>query len=137
MIYKDAPIRILDDSLSAVDTRTERTILGNMGNRCGLPFNACADDAKATIIISHRLSAVRHADEILVIEDGHIVERGSHDSLMFAEGSYSRLWYLQAGLTEEGAASLESGLMAAQDLIQPILAEELQSMESGLEEEAA
>jgi ATP-binding cassette subfamily B protein len=137
MIYKDAPIRILDDSLSAVDTRTERTILGNMGNSGGVQAEGRADVAKATIIISHRLSAVRHADKILVIEDGRIVERGSHERLIAADGSYARLWYLQAGLTEEEAASLDAGMLTAPDLVHPLFNEEMHSMESGLAEEAA
>lgn len=137
MIYRDAPIRILDDSLSAVDINTERTILGNMGNRGGVPFTAAPEGVKATIIISHRLSAVRHADEILVLEDGHIVERGSHDRLIAADGSYARLWHLQAGLAEEGAASPDTPLRAVPELIAPLLTEEMQSMEFGLKGEAA
>jgi ATP-binding cassette subfamily B protein len=87
MIYKDAPIRILDDSLSAVDTKTERAILDNLGR----------DRCAATVVIGHRLSAVMNADEILVLDGGQVVERGSHESLLEQDGIYSRLWMLQTG----------------------------------------
>jgi len=92
MIYKDSPIRILDDSLSAVDTRTERRILENL---------AAGDDGRltnsVTIVVSHRLSAVMNADEILLLEDGAVAERGSHAQLLALGGTYARLWELQAG----------------------------------------
>jgi ATP-binding cassette subfamily B protein len=89
MVYKDAPIQILDDSLSAVDTRTERAILKNLKN-IGIP--------KTTIIISHRLSAVRQADEILVFDAGRIVERGTHAALIKQKGVYAQLWSMQSGV---------------------------------------
>lgn len=137
MVYKDAPIRILDDSLSAVDTKTERVILTNMGNRGSLPAASFSTASSATIIISHRLSAVQHADEILVLDAGRIVERGSHGGLLAANGPYARLWSMQAGLTEEEAASRESSLKAMAEVVSPYFSEELQSLESGLEEEVA
>jgi ATP-binding cassette subfamily B protein len=98
MIYKDAPIRIMDDSLSAVDTRSERRILANLANQEG-------GESRTTIIISHRLSAVQHCDEILVIDRGRIVERGDHLQLLRVGGTYARLWQLQSGLSEEEVAS--------------------------------
>jgi energy-coupling factor transporter ATP-binding protein EcfA2 len=98
--------------LSAVDTKTERIILKNLrGIR-----------NKTTIVISHRLSAVRHADEILVFEEGRIIERGDHAGLIKSSGLYSRLWYMQSGLTE-GAES-----------IKPVVTEEVGSLQSGLTE---
>ena len=87
MIYKSAPIRVLDDSLSAVDTKTERAILANLAH----------DSRTTTLVISHRLSAVMNADEILILEGGRIAERGTHASLLELGGIYSRLWRLQAG----------------------------------------
>lgn len=105
MIYKDAPIRILDDSLSAVDTTTELHILQNLTSS----GSSDTTSPQTTIIISHRLSAVRHADEILVLEEGGIIERGRHGDLIQADGPYARLWWMQTGLTLEEAKSLKTG----------------------------
>lgn len=92
MIYRKAPIRILDDSLSAVDTKTERRILQNLSER-----HQGADEggSGATIIISHRLSAVMNADEIIILDGGKIVERGTHETLLALGGTYAQLWNLQ------------------------------------------
>ena len=97
MIYKDAPIHILDDSLSAVDTKTERLILHNMRENKLRADAQGTDFSKTTIIISHRLSAVMNADEILILEEGRISERGSHAELLKRGGLYSRLWNMQSG----------------------------------------
>ena len=96
MIYKNAPVHILDDSLSAVDTKTERLILTNMKNG---EFPEIAGKSKTTIIISHRLSAVMNANEILVLDRGRVFERGNHASLVKAGGLYARLWNMQAGIS--------------------------------------
>ena len=103
MIYKDAPIQILDDSLSAVDTKTEQALLGNL--RDIGEFKAGNAAGKTNIIISHRLSAVRHADEIIVLAEGRIAERGTHDQLVGLGGLYSRLWLMQSGVVTESDAS--------------------------------
>lgn len=84
---KEAPILLLDDTLSAVDTLTEKRIikaLSQDGNR-----------RRTTIIVTHRLSAVREADEILVTEDGKIVDRGTHQELADRPGLYRQLLALQ------------------------------------------
>lgn len=91
MAYKDAAIRILDDSLSAVDTKTEQVILKNLHR------DAQSDTRHTTIIISHRLSAVRHADEIIVLDAGRVTERGTHDQLLARNGVYAKMWWMQAG----------------------------------------
>jgi ATP-binding cassette subfamily B protein len=91
MIYKDAPIQILDDSLSAVDTTTEKRIIRNLREL----------KARTTIIISHRLSAVQHADEIIVLKDGRIAERGSHQKLMALGEIYADQWLMQSGAAED------------------------------------
>ncbi|MFY9486389.1 MAG: ABC transporter ATP-binding protein [Bacillota bacterium] len=85
-IIKDPSILILDDSLSAVDTKTEEEILGNvqavLQNRTG-------------IIIAHRISTIKHADQIIVLDKGQIIEQGSHSELLAKKGYYTRLYNLQ------------------------------------------
>jgi ATP-binding cassette subfamily B protein len=85
-LLKDAPILVLDDALSAVDTETEGRILEALRGRRG---------RRTTILIAHRLSSVRHADRILVLERGALVQMGSHDQLLEQEGPYRRLWRIQ------------------------------------------
>ncbi|MEQ9764420.1 ABC transporter transmembrane domain-containing protein [Streptococcus sp. ZJ151] len=82
----DPEILILDDSLSAVDARTEHSIIENL--------KASRQD-KTTIISAHRLSAVVHADLILVMQDGHIIERGNHEELLAQNGWYARTYESQ------------------------------------------
>ena len=85
-LITDAPILILDDALSAVDVHTEQLILRHL-----------RDDIqqRSVIIISHRLSAIEDADEILVLNHGEISERGTHTSLTQQDGWYSRMWTYQ------------------------------------------
>lgn len=78
-LIKDPEILILDDSLSAVDAKTEQNIIANI-------LKVRAD--KTTIISTHRLSAIKSADEIIVLDDGKIVERGTHEELLKLEGWY-------------------------------------------------
>ena len=101
MIYKDAPIRLLDDALSAVDTKTERQIVVNL-RESAPPGNA---GSRSTIIISHRLSAVEHADEILVLKEGRIAERGSHGLLTALGGIYAGQWLMQSGAPEPATST--------------------------------
>jgi len=107
MVYKDAPIRILDDCLSAVDTTAELHILKNLTNAGGANGNPHKVVPQATIIISHRLSTVRHADEILVLDEGRIIERGRHTDLIRQNDLYAKLWQMQAGMTAEEAKRRE------------------------------
>jgi ATP-binding cassette, subfamily B, multidrug efflux pump len=85
-VMRDPRILILDDSLSAVDTYTEETILKNLrGVRSG----------RTTLIVSHRVSTIRDADLICVMENGRIVERGTHDQLLALDGDYADLYERQ------------------------------------------
>jgi ATP-binding cassette, subfamily B, multidrug efflux pump len=88
-MIKDAPILILDDSVSAVDAVTETEIMETIRDiRAG----------KTTIIIAHRISALKHADEIIVLDQGEMVQRGTHEELLSKDGLYRTLHDIQ----EEG-----------------------------------
>ena len=85
-IIKNPQIVLLDDCLSAVDTETEEQILNNL-----LDFTK----DKTTIIVSHRVSSVKNADKIIILEDGEIIEQGSHNQLVNQDGYYKELYYKQ------------------------------------------
>jgi ATP-binding cassette subfamily B multidrug efflux pump len=94
-VITDPKILVLDDALSAVDTYTEEEILTRL---------ASVMRSRTTIIVSHRVSTVRTADQILVLDDGAVVERGTHDQLVTRKGLYAELYRKQL-LEEELAAS--------------------------------
>lgn len=85
-LLKNPPILIFDEATSALDSATERAIQSQ------LEFAA---RGRTALIIAHRLSTIMNADEILVMSDGHIIERGTHAALLAAEGDYARMWLLQ------------------------------------------
>jgi ATP-binding cassette subfamily B protein len=85
-LARDPAILVLDDALSSVDTRTEDEILQGLRQ-----FMA----SRTSIIISHRISTVRHADQIVVLDGGRIVERGTHDELLALRGLYAELYRKQ------------------------------------------
>ncbi len=85
-IIKDSKILLLDDCLSAVDTETEEAILNNL-----LEF--CKD--KTTILVSHRVSSAKNADKIIILEDGKIIQQGSHNQLINQDGYYKELYLKQ------------------------------------------
>jgi len=87
-VLRDPPLMLLDEATSAVDTRTEELIQANL-----LRFK----QGRMTVAVAHRLSTVRHCDEILVLMDGAITERGTHESLLSLGGVYAGLWRVQSG----------------------------------------
>lgn len=82
-LIKDSDILILDDSTSALDMDTEYTLLKNLYNKA---------KKTTTILIAHRISAVKNADQIVIVEDGRIVERGNHNSLLKKKGKYYEIY---------------------------------------------
>jgi ATP-binding cassette subfamily B multidrug efflux pump len=93
-IIKDSPIMILDDSVSAVDSITEKNIINMIRSE---------RRNKTTLLIAHRVSTLKHADEIIVLDEGRIVERGTHRELLAQEGIYATLHSIQ----EEGSGDAE------------------------------
>ncbi len=85
-IIKDPEILLFDDCLSAVDTETEETILNNL-------LEICRN--KTTIIVSHRVSSAKNADKIIILENGKILQEGSHNQLINVDGYYKDLYYKQ------------------------------------------
>ncbi|RTZ48147.1 ATP-binding cassette domain-containing protein [Candidimonas sp. SYP-B2681] len=122
-ILKNPPLLIFDEATSALDSRTERAIQAQLDE---IARN------RTTLIIAHRLSTIVGADTILVMEQGRIVERGTHDSLMQANGLYTRMWQLQRQqnrIHDEGAklsaqpvnvVALVAGVL---DAVRPMIAE--------------
>ena len=94
-LVKDAPILILDEATSSVDTETERAIQQAL---------RVLTAGRTALIIAHRLSTIRHADRILVLRDGQVVEEGHHDDLLAHGGTYADLWHLQSGELQEEEA---------------------------------
>ena len=85
-LLKNPPILIFDEATSALDSGTERAIQSQL---------ELAALGRTTLTIAHRLSTVMNADEIIVMSDGQIIERGAHATLLAAEGQYARMWTLQ------------------------------------------
>ncbi|MDK2771583.1 MAG: ABC transporter ATP-binding protein/permease [Flavobacterium sp.] len=85
-LIKNAPVLLLDDCLSAVDTETEEAILNNLTEFC---------KDKTTLIVSHRISSVKNADKIIILDDGKIIQQGTHNQLLDEEGYYKELYLKQ------------------------------------------
>ena len=85
-LIREAPVLILDDCFSSVDTETEEHILGRLKTMRG---------DRTTILVSHRVSTLRHCDRIVVLNEGEIAEVGSHEALLRADGIYAELERVQ------------------------------------------
>lgn len=85
-LIKEAPIMIFDDSLSAVDSKTEKNILHTLKTKL---------KRSTTILISHRISTIQHADQIIVLDNGRIIEHGTHQTLIEKDGLYKKMYVQQ------------------------------------------
>ena len=113
VVVKNAPILILDEATSSLDSITEQAIQETLGD---------VMKGKTVIVVAHRLSTIAHLDRILVFDQGVIVEDGSHAELLARQGAYQRLWNRQAGgfVLDDGAgegagAKTKLGLMLTDD----------------------
>jgi len=87
-VIKDAQVLILDEATSAVDNETEAALQRSINK---------ISNEKTAIIIAHRLSTIRNAERIIVLENGRIIEDGTHESLVSKSGTYARMWAVQTG----------------------------------------
>jgi subfamily B ATP-binding cassette protein MsbA len=95
-LYKDAPVLILDEATSALDAESERAIQDAL--------QTLMRD-RTTLIIAHRLSTVRHANRIVVMDAGEIVETGTHSGLLAMQGLYARLYQLGLNAPDQSIAT--------------------------------
>ena len=79
----DPPVLILDEATSSIDTRTEQLVQAGMDSLM---------EGRTTFVIAHRLSTIKNSDVIMVLEQGRIIERGSHESLLEQKGRYYQLY---------------------------------------------
>ena len=93
-LVRNPRILIFDEATSALDYESERIIQQNMRKIC---------EGRTVLIIAHRLSTVRHADRIVTLQGGAVVEDGPHDELIRSGGAYARLWRIQSGETVSAA----------------------------------
>ena len=100
MLLKNPPVLVLDEATSALDSHNEAAIQEAL---------RAASAHRTTLVIAHRLSTIVDANQIIVLDQGRIVERGTHASLLEAGGTYAAMWAMQAGDDSEGDSSNRSG----------------------------
>jgi len=91
-VLREVPILIFDDSLSAVDTETDASIRAALKER---------SKDTTTLIVSHRITTLAEADQILVLENGKVAQRGTHEELIVQDGHYKRIWDIQSSIGEQ------------------------------------
>jgi ABC-type multidrug transport system fused ATPase/permease subunit len=106
-LLKDAPILVLDEATASVDTATEKLIQQALER---LMAN------RTSFVIAHRLSTIRQADQILVVRQGQIVERGTHDELLALKGLYARLARIQGTTFIEESFEKLAGVESAESI---------------------
>ncbi|XP_023932303.1 ATP-binding cassette sub-family B member 6, mitochondrial [Lingula anatina] len=100
-MLKNPAIVLLDEATSALDTKTERNIQSSLAKIC---------DNRTTLVVAHRLSTIIHADQILVVHEGEIIERGTHEELLALNKAYADMWHQQRSkLDDAGDESSGSG----------------------------
>jgi ATP-binding cassette subfamily B protein len=131
-ILKNPPILLFDEATSALDSRSERAIQHELDQIAR---------ERTTLIIAHRLSTVVHAQQIIVMDKGRIVERGTHAELVRAGGLFSQMWALQQQRAAEGEETAEVAAVGRAALDNPdlpvsFIAETLVAMAEPREEAA-
>ena len=107
---KGPQIVVLDEATSALDTHTERNIQNALSLVC---------ENRSTLIIAHRLSTIIHADQILVLKDGLIIERGTHNELLETKGEYHSMWMKQLESKEQPVISVNGAASSGGRLVVP------------------
>jgi ATP-binding cassette, subfamily B, heavy metal transporter len=105
-LLKNPSILIFDEATSALDSKSERAIQGEL-DRISV--------GRTTLVIAHRLSTVMNADQILVMDTGRIVERGSHPELLAMNGMYAQMWTLQQRDAKETASTPRAEIIQLSD----------------------
>jgi len=88
LLLKDPPLLFFDEATSALDTRTEQTLLQNINS-------ILKEKARTSVFVAHRLRTIYDSDKIIVLQDGHVAESGSHNELLGKGGVYTGLWKAQ------------------------------------------
>ena len=98
-LVRDPKVLILDDALASVDMHTSAEIISELRQ------SASAQGQRTSIIVSQRMAAVRHADKIVVLDEGHVCEEGDHDTLMARHGLYAEMYQREIQQAEEELAN--------------------------------